>query len=55
MIYMLLFGETKGENVAVRVYYKPMISFLWIGCIITSIGGLLAAINIRRKNNNLHA
>jgi len=37
-------GEPAGNNGAwsVRVYYKPLISWIWTGCALMALGGLLA-------------
>lgn len=37
-------GEPAGNNGAwsVRVYYKPLISWVWTGCALMALGGLLA-------------
>ena len=43
-------GEPLGDGAwSVRVQYKPMISFLWIGCIVMAFGGLLAATDQRYR------
>ncbi|MDH5407977.1 MAG: heme lyase CcmF/NrfE family subunit [Gammaproteobacteria bacterium] len=38
-----------GEAWAVRLYYKPFIRWIWLGAIIMSIGGLLAATDKRYR------
>ncbi|MCH2037421.1 MAG: heme lyase CcmF/NrfE family subunit [Rickettsiales bacterium] len=50
-IYLAI-GERDDNGVAVRVYYKPMISFLWLGCILMSIGGLFGAYRLKRSHVN---
>ena len=43
-------GEPLGDGAwSVRVQYKPMIRFIWYGCVIMSIGGLLAATDRRYR------
>ena len=43
-------GEPLGDGAwSVRVQYKPMISFLWVGCIVMAFGGLLAATDQRYR------
>jgi cytochrome c-type biogenesis protein CcmF len=43
-------GEPLGAGAwSVRVQYKPMISFIWIGCIVMALGGLLAATDQRYR------
>jgi len=48
-VYLAL-SEPLGEGAwAVRVRYKPMISFIWYGCIVMALGGLLAATDRRYR------
>jgi cytochrome c-type biogenesis protein CcmF len=43
-------GEPLGDGFwSVRVQYKPMISFIWYGCIVMALGGLLAATDQRYR------
>ena len=35
---------------AVRVYYKPFVDWIWGGCVIMSLGGLLAMLDRRYRN-----
>ncbi|MDX1563241.1 MAG: heme lyase CcmF/NrfE family subunit, partial [Gammaproteobacteria bacterium] len=43
-------GEPLGNNTwSVRVQYKPMIGFIWFGCITMALGGLLAATDSRYR------
>jgi cytochrome c-type biogenesis protein CcmF len=43
-------GDPVGNGVwSVRVQYKPMISFIWYGCIFMAFGGLLAATDNRYR------
>lgn len=50
-------GESTGNNAwAVRVYYKPFVSWIWGGCAFMALGGLLAAADRRyriRKSANV--
>jgi cytochrome c-type biogenesis protein CcmF len=44
-------GESLGAGAwSVRVQYKPMISLIWIGCIVMALGGLLAATDQRYRS-----
>lgn len=36
-------GEVDETHYATRIYYKPMINLIWLGCIMMACGGLLAA------------
>ena len=49
-IYSVI-GETSADGrTAIRLYFRPTISFLWLGCIVVTCGGLLAAVmGSRRK------
>ncbi len=41
-VYVSL-GEPLGNNAwSVRIYYKPFVDWIWIGCILMALGGLLA-------------
>ena len=43
-------GDTTGDNAwAVRVYYKPFVSWIWGGCAFMALGGLLAAADRRYR------
>jgi cytochrome c-type biogenesis protein CcmF len=43
-------GDTTGNNAwAVRVYYKPFVSWIWAGCAFMALGGLLAALDRRYR------
>ena len=37
-------GDPLGEQAwSVRIQYKPMIRFIWLGCLLMALGGLIAA------------
>ncbi len=43
-------GDSTGKNSwAVRVYYKPFVSWIWAGCGFMALGGLLAALDRRYR------
>jgi cytochrome c-type biogenesis protein CcmF len=43
-------GEPTGNNAwAVRVYYKPFVSWIWAGCAFMALGGILAASDRRYR------
>jgi cytochrome c-type biogenesis protein CcmF len=47
-------GERLGKGAwSVRIQYKPLIRFIWFGCIIMAIGGIIAVSDprYRRKGN----
>jgi cytochrome c-type biogenesis protein CcmF len=48
-IYVSL-GETLGNgDWSLRLYYKPFVRWIWLGCILMAIGGLLAAVDKRYR------
>ena len=48
-VYVSL-GEPLGDNAwAVRLYYKPMVRWIWLGSIFMAIGGLLAVTDRRYR------
>ena len=48
-LYVAL-GEPIGPKVwIVRLYYKPFIGWIWVGCLMMAFGGLLAAIDRRYR------
>jgi cytochrome c-type biogenesis protein CcmF len=43
-------GEPAGGNAwIVRVYYKPFVDWIWGGCVLMALGGLLAATDRRYR------
>jgi cytochrome c-type biogenesis protein CcmF len=43
-------GDPLGDGAwLVRVHYKPFVSWIWIGCVIMALGGLLAATDRRYR------
>ena len=54
-------GEPVGNGAwSVRVYYKPLVSWIWFGCVLMALGGLLAISDrryrtlARRQREMLH-
>jgi cytochrome c-type biogenesis protein CcmF len=48
-IYVSL-GETLGNgDWSLRLYYKPFVRWIWLGCIFMAVGGLLAAVDRRYR------
>jgi cytochrome c-type biogenesis protein CcmF len=45
----LAIGETQGEGVAMRIYWKPLVLLIWIGCLIMSIGGVVSLTDRRLR------
>ena len=43
-------GDQLGNDVwSVRIQYKPMIRFIWLGCIVMALGGLIAVTDRRYR------
>ena len=43
-------GDQIGTDTwSVRVQYKPMIRFIWLGCLVMALGGLVAASDRRYR------
>jgi len=48
-------GDDLGDNAwSLRIQYKPMIRFIWIGCLVMALGGLIA-IGDRRYRAVVHS
>lgn len=46
-------GEPLGDGVwSLRLYYKPMIRWIWLGCIFMALGGVLAVLDKRYKQKS---
>jgi cytochrome c-type biogenesis protein CcmF len=56
-------GEPLADGAwSVRIYYKPMVEWIWAGCLMMALGGLLAMSDRRyrmqkrrKKNGDLNA
>ncbi|MEW6163789.1 MAG: heme lyase CcmF/NrfE family subunit [Pseudomonadota bacterium] len=48
-VYVSLGEPLEGSAWAVRVYYKPFVDWIWGGCILMALGGLLAAADRRYR------
>ncbi len=47
-------GEPLGDDTwAVRIYYKPYIRLIWLGCLFMAFGGLLGAADKRYRSERL--
>lgn len=46
-LYLVMGGKDEVENYAVRIYHKPFISFIWLGCLMIFVGGIYSL--IKRK------
>jgi cytochrome c-type biogenesis protein CcmF len=48
-LFVALGDELEGGAWAVRLYHKPFVRWIWLGAIIMSLGGLLAASDRRYR------
>jgi len=45
----LAIGEAQGDGVAMRIYWKPLVLLIWLGCLIMSIGGMVSLTDRRLR------
>ncbi|MCS6996751.1 MAG: heme lyase CcmF/NrfE family subunit [Casimicrobiaceae bacterium] len=48
-LYVSLGEELSGGAWTVRVHYKPFVNWIWLGCVIMALGGLLGALDPRYR------
>ncbi len=48
-LYVSLGDEIEGGTVAVRASYKPLVTLIWLGALVTSIGGTLSLTDRRLR------
>ena len=48
-LYVSLGEPDKGQAWVVRVYYKPFVTWVWGGCVLMALGGLVAASDRRYR------
>jgi len=48
-LYAALGEELEGGAWSMRVYYKPLIRWIWLGCILMTLGGVLAVSDRRYR------
>jgi cytochrome c-type biogenesis protein CcmF len=48
-VYVSLGEPLEGQAWAVRVYYKPFVNWIWGGCVLMALGGLLAVLDRRYR------
>jgi cytochrome c-type biogenesis protein CcmF len=54
-LYVSLGEQVDGGAWIVRVYYKPFVDWIWGGCLIMALGGLLAATDRRYRRGTVAA
>ena len=42
-LFVALGDQLGNDTWSVRIQYKPMIRFIWLGCLVMALGGLIAA------------
>ncbi|HEY0885413.1 MAG TPA: heme lyase CcmF/NrfE family subunit, partial [Ramlibacter sp.] len=48
-VYVSLGEPLEGKAWAVRVYYKPFVNWIWGGCLLMALGGLMAVMDRRYR------
>jgi cytochrome c-type biogenesis protein CcmF len=48
-IYVALGEPMAGGAWSVQLYLKPLVGWIWAGALLMALGGLLAALGVRRK------
>ena len=48
-LYVSLGDDLGGGSWTVRVHYKPLVNWIWLGCVIMALGGLLGALDSRYR------
>ncbi len=48
-VFVALGEDLGGEAWSMRIQYKPLIRFIWFGCLVMSLGGLLAILDRRYR------
>ncbi len=48
-VYVSLGEPLEGKAWAVRVYYKPFVNWIWAGCLLMALGGLMAMMDRRYR------
>ena len=51
-LYLVMGGKDEQENYAIKIYYKPFISFIWLGCLLIFIGGMMRIIKLLISGKN---
>jgi cytochrome c-type biogenesis protein CcmF len=54
-LYVSMGEQVEGGAWIVRVYYKPFVNWIWGGCVVMALGGLLAATDRRYRRRSAEA
>jgi len=54
-LYVSMGEQVEGGAWIVRVYYKPFVNWIWGGCVVMALGGLLAATDRRYRVRSTEA
>jgi cytochrome c-type biogenesis protein CcmF len=44
-LYLVMGGKDEQKNYVVKIYYKPLMSFIWFGCCVMFCGGIVSIFN----------
>ena len=44
-LYLVMGGKDEQENYVVRIYHKPLMSFIYLGCLMIFCGGIVSILN----------
>ena len=55
-LYLSLGERINNESWTVRIYIKPFVQWIWYGCFLMALGGLMALLDkrYRSKKNLVH-
>jgi cytochrome c-type biogenesis protein CcmF len=45
----LAIGDTQGDGIAMRIYWKPLVLLIWLGCLVMAIGGMVSLTDRRLR------
>ena len=48
-VYVALGDPVDGKSWSVRVYHKPLVNWIWLGCLLMAFGGVLAVTDRRYR------
>jgi len=48
-LYVALGEPLEGGAWSVRIHYKPLVVWIWLGCVVMALGGLLATLDRRYR------
>ncbi len=54
-VYIALGDPVSATAWSVRLHHKPFVNWIWIGCVLMALGGLLAVMDRRYRKLRIHA